>query len=329
MRAAVKATGVVVPALLFIVSCEANGGVERAAETAQKTEPPPLRELAWIAPDADAVEILSRSPADCLRAAETPDAAYLVRVGEAAFESPFLFGGQAARARLSCASCHVGGAGNEAFYLDGLSSAPGTADVTSAVFSKVREDGVFNPVPIPSLIGVAENDAFGTAAPSATLHGFIKSAVVEEFQGEAPSAVILDGLAAYVAHLDERACDEESGKRTVASDMDNALRRLAIVRAALDRKDFETADFLILATQDALARIHERYERTGLGDQRARLRETGRMLSSIRSLLATAPETARKPLADVETRMTALRTDLESHESRSLYDMDILRAALQ
>ncbi|MGF7473737.1 hypothetical protein WFJ45_23635, partial [Salmonella enterica subsp. enterica serovar Minnesota] len=71
------------------------------------------------------------------------------RIGRAAFNSPLLLGGQAARAGLSCASCHRNGRGNPDFHFPGISGAPGTADVTASLLSSHRGDGQFNPKPIP------------------------------------------------------------------------------------------------------------------------------------------------------------------------------------
>ncbi|MEX0645921.1 MAG: hypothetical protein WD076_11455, partial [Parvularculaceae bacterium] len=124
-----------------------------------------LTEARWTAANTDLVAFLAASPGECLRKAEDAETRYRVEIGRVAFRSPLLFGGQAARAGLSCNSCHRDGRDNPDFYLEGLSSAPGTADVTSSLMSKVREDGAFNPAPIPSLVGVAAKARFGTVAP--------------------------------------------------------------------------------------------------------------------------------------------------------------------
>ena len=62
---------------------------------------------------------------------------------------------------LSCESCHAGARINPHFYLPELSDAPGTADVTSEWASKVRGDGMRNPVAIPDLVGVRDKTSLG------------------------------------------------------------------------------------------------------------------------------------------------------------------------
>ncbi len=141
----------------------------------------PLDEARWARPGADLVSLLTTSPGECLRPPADEEDAYNIEVGRAAFRTPFLFGGVAARAGLSCNSCHRDGQGNPDFFLDGLSGEPGTADVTSSIFSKVREDGAFNPVKIPTLVGAGKKASFGTVSPHGSLDAFISSAVDKEF----------------------------------------------------------------------------------------------------------------------------------------------------
>ena len=126
----------------------ASFGTLAAAEAADV----PLRALRWIAPTADPA-VLTRAPHECVRAPRAPDQALLVEVGRAAFRTPVVLGGQAARAGLSCDSCHRNGRGNPDFRFPGVSGAPGTADVTSSLFSSHRGNGVDDPKPIPDLGG--------------------------------------------------------------------------------------------------------------------------------------------------------------------------------
>lgn len=287
-----------------------------------------LTELAWIAPNADKVRILMESPGECLRGPADDEEAYRVEVGRAAFESPFLFGGEAARGGLSCSSCHRNGHGNDAFFLKGLSAAPGTADVTSSLFSKTREDGVFNPVPIPSLVGVAGKDAFGTRAPAPSLHAFIESAVTQEFQGAPPPKPVLEGLSAYVAHLDPAACPDGVEPRTARGDMAGVRRALSAAHDAVRRKDFDTADFLLVSAQNALGRIHERYAASDLKPQRAALEALSAKLAAIRPVLSEDANGAAQRIGKSLRTAEALGDDLHAHRRRSLYDLETLAAAL-
>ena len=82
-------------------------------------------------------------------AARTPE----IEIGRALFRTPVLFGGPAARAGLSCNACHSNGGVNARFLLPELTDRAGHADVTSEWSSRVRGDGVANPVAIPDLGG--------------------------------------------------------------------------------------------------------------------------------------------------------------------------------
>ncbi len=304
-------------------SCAPNGAFE-ASLTGGQAAPgaSALTELFWIAPRADKVRLLTEAPGECLRAAGDPQTAYLVEVGRAAFASPLLFGGQAARAGVSCASCHPAGRANDAFFIEGLSGAPGTADVTSSLFSKVREDGIFNPAPIPTLVGIGEKRTFGTRAPASSLHDFIKSAVTDEFQGPAPSDAVLDGLAAYVAHLDPEVCPREMQIRSAGKDMDDVVRIIEAARAALSRGDAATADFLLVSTQSALGRVHERFAARGFERQRQALEALSRALGEQRRRARDD-----ESLAEIARRMQASGQMLDDAVRGSYYDAEILKDA--
>ena len=124
-----------------------------APEATAPVTPDSLRALRWIAPQADAVKALTIAPVACeTPPPRMPDGQSLkLTLGRIAFESPALLGGAAARMGLSCSSCHINGRGNADFFIAGVSGAPGTADVTSSLFSKVRGNDALDPVPIPDL----------------------------------------------------------------------------------------------------------------------------------------------------------------------------------
>jgi hypothetical protein len=110
----------------------------------------PLRAMRWLAPGADKVGAMTTRPAECLSMPRGADAAYAVEVGRAAFRTPLLLGGQAARAGVSCETCHKGAHTIVDFDFPGVSGAPGTADVTDSLFSSHRGDGIDNPKPSPT-----------------------------------------------------------------------------------------------------------------------------------------------------------------------------------
>ncbi|HEX7887443.1 MAG TPA: hypothetical protein VF474_15820, partial [Phenylobacterium sp.] len=152
---------------------------------------PALRAQSWVPAGADLVRIFASQPTECLKAPADPALARSVEIGRAAFRTPLLLGGQAARAGLSCESCHLAGRSNPDFQFPGASGAPGTADVTLSLFSSHRGNGVHDPKPIPDLSG--PRDKLKVAAQD--LAPFIRGLVVEEFDGHEPPAAVLQGLA--------------------------------------------------------------------------------------------------------------------------------------
>ncbi|NOX82812.1 MAG: hypothetical protein GXP06_07480 [Alphaproteobacteria bacterium] len=321
---------VVAAALIVLAACSPKERAETLPVGAFANAAPAalsLRELAWLHPSTDTLKILSSARHECVRPAENPDMQYLVDIGRLAFQSPMLFGGPAARGGLSCESCHQGGRDNPNFFLAGLSGEAGTADVTSALFSKVREDGVFNPVPIPSLVGIAGKATFGTQAPAASLSDFIENAVVDEFQGAPPPPVVVSGLSAYIAHLDETGCVAAT-TRTITADMRQAQRAIELVGEALARDDVAAADFLLVSAQGQLGQVHERFAGPGLKNQRRALERLSRNVAAIRTNLR-AGDDASASLAAVMVGAKTIIGDLEQHRRQSLYDVETLRAALR
>lgn len=282
-------------------------------------------EARWLAPGADRVAALTLSPGECVARAKSPDTDYLAEIGRAAFSSPFLLGGPAARGGLSCASCHIDGHSNPGFFLEGLSGAPGTADVTSSIFSKVRDDGVFNPVAIPSLVGIGKKSSFGTMAPKPGLHAFIGSAVADEFQGPETPKAVLDGLAAYVGRMDAAFCPRAPVAITPRRAMRDVERTLAAARDAAIRNDAATADFLLVSAQSALGRLYARFpgaEQITLRDELQRLSGD---IGSMRNWLKE-PETLGNALDESSKRARRLGKRLEKARGFSLYDPERLRA---
>jgi len=152
--------------------------------------------MRWLAPGADAARILTHQPAECLSLPRDAEAAWRVEVGRAAFRTPLLLGGQAARAGVACATCHRNGRANADFDFPGVSGAPGTADVTASLFSAHRGDDLFDPRPIPDLAGPMDRLKVSRDEASPALKTFIRGLVTEEFDGDPPLEAVLDGLVA-------------------------------------------------------------------------------------------------------------------------------------
>ncbi|MDX2299492.1 MAG: hypothetical protein NW204_07185 [Xanthomonadaceae bacterium] len=271
-----------------------------------------LSDARWVAPDTDLVAFLSQTPGECL--AKPLGDPSLVEAGRALFRSALTLGGPAARYGLSCNSCHRDGRDNPHFFLEGLSGAPGTADVTSALFSKTREDGAFNPKPIPDLAGGGFRD----------LEGFIRSAVADEFQGAAPEAVV-GALAAYVAALTPEACTGPE-PQTIARAISDLGRALAATDAALARGDRAAADSLFLAMLQDLNRIDERH--APLPALSALIRARGAELTAAREEADRSPKKGRKALKRFAARVADLEAVLSPAAGDSLYDKEALSSRL-
>lgn len=209
----------------------------------------PLREARWIAPEARFAQLSTYQP-PCFKAGSS-DAI----IGWVAFQDPLLLGGQAARAGLSCASCHRGGRGNPSFVFQGVSGAPGTADVTASLLSSHRGDGVFNPKLIPDL--TSDPPKISSTAPGA-LEAFIRGLIVEEFDGAEPPKRVLDGLAAFVRELDPALCRNPTALR-IEHDIESYDLAINSAGAALMEEDRATAAAMIRAARSRLGVIAERY----------------------------------------------------------------------
>lgn len=279
---------------------------------------PPLRAARWLAAGRDPVAALAFEPTECLALPAGRAAREAVEVGRAAFRTPLLLGGQAARAGLSCASCHRSGRGNPDFAFPGLSDAPGTADVTSSLMSKKRGDGVANPRPIPSLVGAGKVDR-RTGSPA--LESFVHGLVAEEFDGAEPPPRVLAGLAAYVRALQPAACPAEARRPvSVALDLDAALRAVRAADTAFAAGDRAAGRLLIAAARTELGAIDERY--AGLGAPQ-------RALAAADQALAAAMKAAdpRPALAAWLAEAPRWSRRLIRAEPRSLYDRRRLAAA--
>jgi len=274
---------------------------------------PTLQALTWIAPGREATA-LARQPATCLAAAaDDPQ----VESGMALFNSPQLLGGQAARAGVSCASCHSNGRRNVDFQLAVVSDGPGTADVSQSFFSVARGNRRFDPKPIPDLAlpgKISRNP--GSSALTTFLHGLI----VEEFSGREPGEAALADLAAYVRAI--QACPSRSEQARSVSDQ-LALFRASVRGAARASAagDPQSANVLIGGARWQLGLIDERLAPFGHASERKALLRTSRELQTI------LDETKKPP------RLNALQTKFDrtiapalgKAEARSLYREVLVR----
>ena len=126
---------------------------------------------------------------------------YLLNLGDLLFSSPDILGGVARQAGMSCETCHQQGHNNPKLFIPGLSSRPGTFDVSGPVFNPKADNGVFDPVTPPSLRGAKYLAPYAHDGRIPTLREFIRNAIVNEFAGPEPSAQVVDALEAYIKEI--------------------------------------------------------------------------------------------------------------------------------
>lgn len=292
---------------------------------AAASAPLPLREAAWIAPDSR-VAALTLQPAVCTKRPVSEADLGRARTGHVAFNAPLLLGGQAARAGLSCASCHQNGRGNPHFLFPGLSGAAGTADVTSSLMSKHRGDGVFNPKPIPDLAMTPPK--INRDPAKRDLETFIRGLIVEEFDGPEPSAATLAGLAAYVRLQVADSCEGKGAPVTLAQDVGLLANAVMAAKSAVEQRDADTARLLLSSARSALGRIHERYAGPALASDRAAIKKWDAELAIMQSGIVDGATTAQDLRDWMDLSLGAIRTQLPGGEAKSLYNPARLKKAL-
>lgn len=286
-----------------------------AASAAFAATGSPLRAMRWLAADADRVTLLTTAPAECLAGPTTT----AIETGRAAFRSPLLLGGQAARAGISCESCHRNGRGNPAFAFPGISGVPGTADVTASLFSKTRGDSIANPKPIPDL---ASDPRTIAAADMAT---FVTGLIVEEFDGAPPPPAVLAGLVAYLNAIQPGACPATGSVTvTAAATLADANRAITAARAALASGDKHTAIAMVQAARAQLFLIDERLP----ADARQPVEAADAALASALTAIRSNDPRADAKLAAWQAITPTLARKLTAAEPRSLYNPARLAAAI-
>jgi hypothetical protein len=284
----------------------------------------PLRAAKWLSPQ-DRVAALVEQPGECFAKPGDPEVAWQAEVGRAVFRSPVLLGGQAAKAGVSCDTCHKNGRRNAELVFPGLSGDPGTADVTSSLMSTHRGDGIFNPRPIPDLAGTALLPS--RRLNDAQLDHFLDGIVTEEFEGDEPPAGVLKGLRAYVRALKPEACSIGSVPVTATSNAADVERAVRAAQGALARKDDDTALATLAAARAMLFLIDERYAPPGLEAERSQVRTASLDLASIEGIIRR--KAVAGPMIDLWlARYPSWRAQLQSAEKRSLYDRGVLAKAM-
>jgi len=307
--------------LILVLSLACTACENDEAETVGHNSTSPFPDLSvfpeamWLGNEQDILAQLQTEPVECLNPRQQTANAYQIQVGRAAFSTPAVLGGQAARMGLSCNSCHRKGRDNPLFFIAGLSSQPGTVDVTHGFFSETREDAVFNPVPLPTLLDVSHKTSFGTMRPQATLEAFIHGVIVDEFAGHEPAPSVMSGLLAYVGALDSLSCNStQTVARNLQSDL-LFLDELALtMETAIARQNIPDLTLLVLATQSRLQDIHVRYQQQP--ELQQALEASSRQL---RNLGNDQQAIQQEKLASWQQAFTALREHLQNPVASSLY----------
>ena len=219
----------------------------------------PLKQSAWLPPGSDISGDINQHPREALDggAAQT----FYVELGRLAFRSPEILGGNARRAGMSCNACHPSGHTNTRFFVPSVSDAPGRIDVTHSLWNHRGEDGVFNPLPIPTLRDIYMKARLGHDGRLASLREFTRNVIVLEFAGDEPSPLILDALTAYLLKLRTPA-DPSPEPVTLAGDIADLKRSLAVLRTALLDEDAVLAELVIRMVRGEAGAIAERFSET-------------------------------------------------------------------
>ena len=278
----------------------------------------PIREARWLK-SPDLLADLTTLPAECLAWPKDAAERREVAVGRALFRSPLLLGGQAARAGLSCASCHRNGRTNPHFHFPGVSGDPGTADVTASIMSEHRGDGIFNPRPIPDLGGdPAKLKRKGTPQISA----FVLGLITQEFDGPEPSPAELKSVVAYVETIKPAACRASGAPISLESKLAEVDSAVKLAAQAYAGGDAATGRALLAAARSTLGAIDERFQVVGLEDDRAQLAAASATLFQLEEAGQAGPWKQWKRDWPAHKRV------LRSAATKSLFNPAVLRKLL-
>ena len=160
------------------------------------------RQSVWLPRIDSLADALRRTPREFLQNREgSAEDRFLVELGAVVFRAPDVLGLEARTIGLTCATCHAGGDVNRGFFLRGLAHKPGIVDLTSTAFHRPADDGKYNPLRIPSLRGIAATAPYGFRGTIATLEGFARHVIEDEFGGNRPKPVVMRALVAYMNEL--------------------------------------------------------------------------------------------------------------------------------
>lgn len=287
------------------------------AAVAQAVDRPLIEAMAWLDP-AQHLAALTTEPRGISAAQDQQ-----IIAGEALFHAPTLLGGQAAKAGLSCASCHENGRDNPAFLFPNVSGKPGTADVTSSFFSSHRGNAIFDPVKIPDLTAPGK---ISRAEDSQELEKFIRDLIVEEFNGQEPTPSVLSALADYVRSLPADP-SKDRVPVTVEGQLNSVDQALLAAKKARQSNDVKLSHLLLASARHRLGLIHERYAGKRLAQQRSAIIAASRELGALQNIRESA--TFIEALEQWNNDFQKTKELVSEKQHLSLYDPAILKAALK
>ncbi len=293
-----------------------------------------LHAQSWLIDDKSAqFEILSQPYAKTPSHFTNRQEEIAYQIGEALFRTPIILGGQAAKARISCNSCHLSGSDNEYFLFPNISGAAGTADVSNSFFSSFRGNQNFDPVTIPNLRKKGKIPVQDEQKLRTFLHGLI----VEEFNGNEPSDATLDFLILYL----QKIADEDQNHQPSASHKGHNLSvhdPLKIIKQSIDnieysigKDDRDTAILLIAAIRHQMGLIYERYQHPKLKKVQIYILNLSKKLAQISTILRDKHANDNQPLMRMnewKIQFQNLHIILIHNEKNSLYAPENLRASL-
>lgn len=191
----------------------------------------------WL-PPGSATEKTSNIPPEILRPGTAIDDRFLY--GRLLFRSPEILGEKAVRIGLSCDSCHTNGDVNTDFHILGLSDRPGRVDVSHRFWQAGFDDGIDNPIDIPSLRGVGKTAPYGTLKIFANLHAFTSHVITEEFGGPLPLPGEIEALVTYMNSFDINALNKSDTHVKTNEDMSY----LPLLETPLQDHDYAKIDEL-------------------------------------------------------------------------------------
>jgi len=161
------------------------------------------------------------SPVSLLTAEHETRESALIALGELAFKSEFLLEASPLRSlgtSMTCDTCHPDGGARDVVFFEGLSDKPGNLDVTNRAIS-LLEDGVFNPLNVPSVRGSKHTAPFGRDGRFDSVEDFTLFAIANEFAGGTPSDLVIESLVVFQENLPfpDNPLVDESGQLTEAA----------------------------------------------------------------------------------------------------------------